>query len=327
MNNPFYGKDILSIRDLTKEDIELVLQTASLLKTNPLALPPLQGKILASLFFEPSTRTRLSFESAMYRSGGKVISVCNSQETSMSKGESLSDAIKVISSYADIIVLRHPHEGAARLAAEAASIPLINGGDGANEHPSQTLLDLFAIRESQGDLHNLHIAFVGDLKHSRTIHSLVLAAAHYNSRMFFVSPESLSLPEKICHELRSQQVQYSFHLSFEELLPKLDVLYMTRIQKERFEDQKLYLQVKDHYVLRKAMLKTLKPCFKVMAPLPRLQEIAVDVDSTPHAHYFAQAAGGVFVRRALLHLLLQPHSNPEIQAYASEKKHFAHSSY
>lgn len=326
MNNPLYGKHILSMRDLSKSEIELILNRASDLKERSLTTSPLQGKILASLFFEPSTRTRLSFESAMYRLGGQVISVCNSQETSINKGESLSDAIKVISSYADAIVLRHPHEGAARLAAEASSIPVINAGDGANEHPSQTLLDLFAFRESHQDLNHLKVAFVGDLKHSRTVHSLALAAAHYNLRMFFISPESLMLPEQICHELRTQGVQYSFHLSFEELLPKLDILYMTRIQKERFDDLKLYAEVKDHYILRKKMLSNVKPHFKVMAPLPRLQEIDIDIDQTPYAYYFQQAADGIFVRQALLELLLQPQLNLSHHD-ASERTLFAHSSY
>jgi aspartate carbamoyltransferase catalytic subunit len=303
MINTLYQKDLVSIKDLSKQEIALILHVAKHFKERP-SQPYLQGKVLASLFFESSTRTRLSFESAMHKLSGSVIGVSDAESTSVSKGETLHDSIKVISSYADVIVLRHPYEGAARLAAEASSIPVINAGDGANEHPSQTLLDLFSIQESQNTLEELKIAFVGDLKHSRTVHSLALAAAHYKIRMYFVSPESLMLPDQICHELRTRGIQYSFHLSLEELLPKLDVLYMTRIQKERFHDLRHYEETKDLYILRPSSLKKVKPNFKVMAPLPRVNEIDIGVDATPYAYYFQQAANGIFVRQALLSLLV-----------------------
>lgn len=307
MTHTLYQKDLISIRDLSKDQIELILATAKYFKENPSFRSDLQGKILASLFFEPSTRTRLSFESAMHRLSGSVIGVSDAQVSSVTKGETLHDSIKVISSYADVIVLRHPCEGAARLAADASHIPVINAGDGSNEHPTQTLLDLFSIQECQHTLEDLKVAFVGDLKHSRTVHSLALAAAHYKLRMYFISPESLMLPDQICHELRRKGVQYSFHLSIEELLPKLDILYMTRIQKERFHNTKHYQDTKDLYVLRPNMLTKVKPNFKVMAPLPRVNEIDIGVDSTPYAYYFQQAANGLFVRQALLNLVVNEH--------------------
>ena len=304
MMNSLYQKDLISIKDLNKEQIRLILQTAKFFKEHKTSTTHLQGKVLASLFFESSTRTRLSFESAMHRLSGSVIGVSDMQATSVTKGETLHDSIKVISSYSDVIVLRHPCDGAARLAADASHVPVINAGDGSNEHPTQTLLDLFSIQECQNTLEELKIAFVGDLKHSRTVHSLALAAAHYKLRMYFVAPESFLLPDQICHELRTKGVQYSFHLSLEELLPKLDVLYMTRIQKERFHDLKQYQDTKDLYILHPDMLKKVKPTFKVMAPLPRVNEIDIGIDSTPYAYYFQQAANGLFVRQALLSLLV-----------------------
>lgn len=332
MNNSLYQKDIISMRDFSKHEIDLVLRTAAYFKTHPSPTHHLRSKILASLFLEPSTRTRLSFEAAMYRLSGHVLSVSDSQETSIAKGESLSDTIKVISSYADIIVLRHPCEGAARLAAEATTLPVINAGDGANEHPSQTLLDLFSLKESQSSVDGLKIAFVGDLKYSRTIHSLALAATHYNLRMYFVSPDSLTLPDRICHELKAQGVQYSFHLSLEELLPKLDVLYMTRLQKERFQDvgdldTKHDAHTKNIYVLKPHMLKNVKPNFKVLSPLPRLHEIDVGVDATPYAYYFQQAANGLFVRQALLSLVLQEEPLINVDSYELERTSVIHSSH
>lgn len=312
MMHTLYQKDIISIKDLSKDQIELILNVAKYFKKDQNFSTHLQGKILAALFFESSTRTRLSFESAMHKLSGSVIGVSDVKESSVSKGETLYDSIKVISSYADVIVLRHPCDGAARLAADASSVPVINAGDGSNEHPTQTLLDLFSIRECQNTLEDLKIAFVGDLKHSRTVHSLALAAAHYKLRMYFVSPESLMIPNQICHELKTKGVQYSFHLSLEEILPKLDIVYMTRIQKERFQDLKHYHDTKDCYVLRPDMLKKVKPTFKVMAPLPRVNEIDIGVDDTPYAYYFQQAANGIFVRQALLSLLLNKQPISEV---------------
>jgi aspartate carbamoyltransferase catalytic subunit len=327
MNNSLYQTHILSMRDLSKQDIELVLHTAHYFKTHRTLIPYLRGKLLASLFFEPSTRTKLSFESAMHRLSGNVIGMADGKVSSCAKGESLHDAIKVISSYADAIVLRHPCEGAARLAAEASLVPIINGGDGSNEHPSQTLLDLFSIQECQNTLNGLKIAFAGDLKHSRTVHSLALAAAHYHPRMYFISPDSLMLPDSICQQLKTQGIQYSFHFSLEELIPKLDILYMTRIQKERFQDLRHYELIKDIFILKADMLKTAKPTFKVLAPLPRVNEIEVKIDSTPYAYYFQQAANGICVRQALLSLLLKEHPITKIEPHELERIYTTYSSH
>ena len=241
----------------------------------------------------------------MYKLSGNVIGVADSKNTSFSKGESLSDSIKVISSYSDVIILRHPSEGSARLASEVASVPVINAGDGANEHPTQTLLDLFTIKECQGKIDDLKIAFVGDLKNGRTVHSLAKAASKYNIRMYFVAPESLMLPDSICHMLRKSGVKYSFHKNISEVLPKLDILYMTRVQKERFDDEKDYEKTKKACCIDKASLKDAKENLKIMHPLPRVYEIDSDVDETKHAYYFEQSANGVFVRKALLALLLK----------------------
>lgn len=304
-SNPLYQKDIISIKDLSKDDIELILEVASVMKQTKEPLKHMQSHVLASLFFEPSTRTRLSFESAMYRLSGNVLGFSDCKNTSFSKGETLTDSIRVISDYSDVIVLRHPSEGAARLASEVANVPVINAGDGSNEHPTQTLLDLFSIKECQGKIDELKIAFVGDLKHGRTVHSLALAAAHYNVRMYFISPESLMLPGSICMQLRQAGVKYSFHTNIQEVIPEIDVLYMTRVQKERFELEAEYEKIKKACCVDLNLLKDAKPNLKVMHPLPRVYEIDPKVDQTEHAYYFEQSANGVFVRKALLALLLK----------------------
>ncbi len=301
MKKPLAGQDLVSISDLSKQEIELILATAQRLIDSPES-EILHGCILASCFFEPSTRTRLSFEAAMHRLGGAVIGFAEGGITSAKKGESLSDAMKVIGSYADILVIRHPQEGSARVAADATDIPVINAGDGANQHPTQTLLDLFTIRECQGKIEDLHIALVGDLKYGRTVHSLSLALAHYPVRLYFVAPENLPLPEAITHELKKKGVKFSFHSKIEEVVSKVDILYMSRIQKERFPDANI--DFANTCLLKKKHLSKAKSNLRILHALPRVDEIEESIDATPFAYYFEQAANGVPVRMALLALLL-----------------------
>jgi aspartate carbamoyltransferase catalytic subunit len=293
---------LISIQDLTKDEILFLLKQAEHIKEKGIK-PLLQGALMASCFYEPSTRTRLSFEAAMTRLGGNVIGFSDPLNTSSSKGESLHDAMKVIGSYVDVIVLRHSADGAARLASLSTKTPIINAGDGTNQHPTQTLLDLFTIKECQGKLKELNIAFVGDLKNGRTVHSLSLACALFDMRLFFVSPESLSLPEEIAHALKKQNIKFSFHRTIEEVIGKADILYMTRIQKERF-DPVSYLHHKGTYVLKESMLKDAKKNLKILHPLPRVDEIEPAVDHSPYAYYFSQAENGLYVRQAILALIL-----------------------
>lgn len=302
MANPLYQRDILSVKALSLDDINCILDTATQLKhsTNAHAL---QGKLVAQCFFEPSTRTRLSFESAALRLGGRVLGFSSADNLSVKKGESLHDSIRVISDYADVIVIRHQLEGAARLAAEISNKPVINAGDGANQHPTQALVDLFTIKECQNRLNGLSIGLVGDLKYGRTIHSFAQACMLFDVRLYLVSPDSLTLPEPICDMLKKKGIRFSFHRSLEEVIPKVDILYMTRIQQERFSHSE-YPLVKDHYILTPEHLAHAKSNLKVLHPLPRVNEIHVDVDKTPYAHYFQQAANAVPVRQALLTLLL-----------------------
>ncbi len=294
-------QDLISISDLTKEEIEYLLKLAEAMPSKK-GSDLCKGKILASCFFEPSTRTRLSFESAMLRLGGQVIGFSDSATTSAKKGESLHDSMKVIGAYADLLVIRHPQEGAARVAAEATDKPVINAGDGANQHPTQTLLDLYTIRQTQGKIDDLAITIAGDLKYGRTVHSLTQALAHYAVRLFFVSPEPLQLPDSIAHELRKKGVKFSFHSSLEEVLPKTDILYMTRIQKERFSST----ESPTHFCrLEKRHLTKAKSNLRILHPLPRLDEIETEIDHTSHAYYFQQAANGLAVRMAVLAHLLE----------------------
>jgi aspartate carbamoyltransferase catalytic subunit len=303
--NPFYKRHVINLIDFTREDILHLLTFAGQIKkkSNP---PLLQGKILASCFFEPSTRTRLSFESAMHRLGGSVIGFSEGLSTSSSKGESLQDSMKIISHYADILVLRHPLEGAAQLAAEAASIPVINAGDGANQHPTQTFLDLFTIWECQGKLDNLQIAIAGDLKYGRTVHSLAHGLIPFKPRLYFISPPGLEMPKEVCNELREIGVKFSFHKTLDEIIQTVDILYMTRIQEERFAHKLEYELAKNSYVLKVENLQNVKSNLKIMHPLPRVFEIDNAIDSSPYAHYFQQAQNGLFVRQALLSLILNP---------------------
>lgn len=305
MENTLFNKHIISIPELSRRELELIVETSAKIKNEPRP-ELLKNKVIASCFFEPSTRTRLSFETAIQRLGGTVIGFDNGGNTSLAnKGESLADSVQVISSYVDAFVMRHPQEGAARLASEFSNgTPVINGGDGANQHPTQTLLDLYSIYETQGRLDNINIALVGDLKYGRTVHSLVQALAKFsNVRFFFISPDVLAMPEHICEELTDNDIRYSVHNNIDEIIPELDILYMTRVQKERFDESE-YAHMKSAFILTRDSLKTAKNNLKILHPLPRVDEITSDVDSTPYAYYFQQAQNGIYTRQALLALVL-----------------------
>ena len=299
----FKGRDIISITDLSKAEMLHVLDIAASLKKKPQP-KLLQGSVMASCFFEPSTRTRLSFESAMLHLGGSVTGFADPGVTSTKKGETLHDTIKIIGQYVDVIAMRHPLEGSARVAAEATDTPIINGGDGANQHPTQTLLDLFTIKECQKKLDGLEIAMVGDLKYGRTVHSLAQALTHFNARLYFVAPPSLQMPSYINDDLKRTGIKFSLHENLAGIINKVDVLYMTRIQEERFSDKSEYERLKNVFILKKNMLENVKKNLRVLHPLPRINEIHTDVDTTPHAYYFEQAKNGLYVRQALLALVL-----------------------
>lgn len=303
MKPNFRHRDIISISDFSKEDILHVLQASQQMKKARFP-QMLSGSILGNCFFEPSTRTRLSFEAAMHRLGGDVIGFSDVQSTSSKKGESLYDSMKMLENYADVVVIRHPLEGAAQRAAEAIEIPVINAGDGSNQHPTQTFLDLFSMQETQKRLDELHVAMVGDLKYGRTVHSLALALSLFNARLYFISPAILEMPKDICDELREKRIKFSYHRSLEEIIDKLDILYMTRIQEERFMHRLEYEETKKALILSPAHLKKAKSNFKTLHPLPRVNEIDIKVDDTPFAYYFQQANNGLYVRQALLGLIL-----------------------
>ncbi|EKN6203293.1 aspartate carbamoyltransferase [Yersinia enterocolitica] len=305
MVNPLYHKHIISINDLCREELVLVLRTAASLKSHPQP-ELLKHKVIASCFFEASTRTRLSFETSIHRLGASVVGFSDSSNTSLGKkGEALADTMSVISTYVDAIVMRHPQEGAARLATQfSGNVPVVNAGDGANQHPTQTLLDLFTIQETQGRLDNINIAMVGDLKYGRTVHSLTQALAKFNgNRFFFIAPDALAMPAYLLEMLKEKGIEYSLHESIEEVVPELDILYMTRVQKERLDPSE-YANVKAQFVLRAADLNGAQDNLKVLHPLPRIDEITTDVDKTPYAYYFQQAGNGIFARQALLALVL-----------------------
>ncbi|MFH1439773.1 MAG: aspartate carbamoyltransferase [Candidatus Woesearchaeota archaeon] len=297
------NKDIISINDMSKEEIIYIINTAERIEKIDFS-DLCRGKILGTLFFEPSTRTRLSFESAMKRLGGSVIGFSSEDSTSRKKGETMYDTAKMIEGYTDIIAIRHKVEGASRLTAESVCIPVINCGDGANQHPTQTLLDLFTIKKSHGTLDGLHIAMVGDLKYGRTVHSLATAMAHFNTILYFVAPNELKMPKYILEELDKKGVKYYINDKITDIIDKVDILYMTRIQKERFPDLMEYERVKSVYILRNSMLKNVKLGLKIMHPLPRVSEIHKEIDKSIHAHYFQQANNGVPVRMAIIALLL-----------------------
>ncbi|MCX6243331.1 MAG: aspartate carbamoyltransferase [Bacteroidetes bacterium] len=297
------NKSLVSINDFTREEQIRILDLAEEFEKKP-TQKILQDFVVATLFFEPSTRTRLSFESAASRLGAKVIGFSEPGSTSVQKGESLRDTIRTVSNYSDIIVMRHPKEGSARFASEVADVPIINAGDGANQHPTQTLLDMFSIRKTQGTLDNLNVAFVGDLKYGRTVHSLVMALTNYNTTFHLVSPESLKLPSIVKMHIKEKNLTYYQYTDILEVIPEVDILYMTRIQKERFSDPIEYEQVKNSYTLRNPMLENAKPNMRILHPLPRVNEITIDVDENPMAYYFTQALNGVYVRQALLATIL-----------------------
>ena len=293
-------KDLISITDYSKEEYLHIMKLAAEFEKNP-NQELLKGKVVASLFFEPSTRTRLSFETAISRLGGRIVGFADPDSSSATKGETLHDTIKMVSNYADLIVMRHPLEGAARYAAEVSSVPVINAGDGANQHPTQTLLDLYSILKTQNTLDNLNIFMVGDLKYGRTVHSLLQAMSVFESPIFnFISPTNLQMPEGYKLTLKEKGIKYFEHEEFTDIISEADIIYMTRVQKERFSDPIEYEKVKDVYILRKSMLENTKPNVKILHPLPRVNEIHTDVDKSEKAYYFEQALNGVFAREAII---------------------------
>ena len=295
-----HKRDLISITDFSKDDYLRIMELANEFEKNP-NQNLLNGKVAATLFFEPSTRTRLSFETAINRLGGRIIGFSDSSSSSVSKGETLHDTIRMVSNYADLIVMRHPLEGSARYASQVSHIPVINAGDGANQHPTQTLLDMYSIIKTQGRLDNINIFMVGDLKYGRTVHSLLQALSVFENPIFnFVSPPELAMPVEYKRFLESKGIRYYEHLQFNDIISEADIIYMTRVQKERFSDPMEYEKVKNVYILKNSMLETTKPTMKILHPLPRVNEIHTDVDTNPKAYYFTQALNGVFTRQAII---------------------------
>ncbi|MBP3670415.1 MAG: aspartate carbamoyltransferase [Bacteroidaceae bacterium] len=293
-------ESLVSINDFSKEEIMDLLKKAKSFEENP-NRRLLEGKVIATLFFEPSTRTRLSFETAVNRLGGRIIGFSDAATSSSSKGESLKDTIMMVSNYVDLIIMRHYLEGAARYASEVSSVPIINAGDGANQHPTQTMLDLYSIYKTQGTLENLNITMVGDLKYGRTVHSLLQAMSHFNPTFHFVAPDELKMPQEYKIFCQEHNIPYYEHRDFsEEVINQADILYMTRVQRERFTDLMEYERVKDVYILHNSMLAGSKPNLRVLHPLPRVNEIAYDVDDNPKAYYFQQAKNGLYARQAII---------------------------
>jgi len=300
-------ESIISMNDMSKEEILNILELARKIDETPddEKLKFLYGKIIATLFFEPSTRTKMSFESAAQRLGAQVLQLPPVEQSSLKKGESFRDTIKMVEAYSDLIVVRHPLDGAARLADETSKKAIINAGDGSNQHPSQTLLDLYTILEEKGSLENLEIAFVGDLKYGRTVHSLVKALTHFNPKIYFIAPQILQMPQYLLDELDKNNIKYEVLEDFRDCLDKIDVFYMTRIQKERFPDIEDYEQVKGIYVINKEnILEKCKDDMIILHPLPRVDEISTDLDDTKHALYFKQARNGIPVRQAMMMTVL-----------------------
>jgi aspartate carbamoyltransferase catalytic subunit len=293
------NKSLVSITDYSKENIAEILRMAKLFEEKP-NQRILEDKVVASLFFEPSTRTRLSFESAVNRLSGRVVGFSESGSTSVSKGESLKDTIKTIATYTDLIVMRHPLEGSAKYASEISDVPVVNAGDGANQHPTQTLLDLYSIYKTQGKLDNLNIFLVGDLKYGRTVHSLLMAMSNYNPTFHFISHPRLAMPDEYKMFLKSKNIKFFEHEDFTEIINQADIMYMTRVQKERFSDPIEYEKTKDTYVLKNDILVNTKTNLKILHPLPRVNEISDEVDDNKKAYYFEQAKNGVYTRQAIL---------------------------
>jgi aspartate carbamoyltransferase len=295
------------MNDFTAEEILLILKKAEAIEkmSDEEKLSLMHGKIVATMFYEPSTRTKLSFESAAMRLGANIL-YFDTEHSSVKKGESFSDTIRMVESYSDIIVIRHPLDGAARLAASVSHKPVLNGGDGSNQHPSQTLLDLYTIMKEKGTLENLHIAFTGDLKYGRTVHSLVKALKHFHPIIYFVSPSMLSMPQYLLDDLDDAGVIYYIEENFTGCLDKLDVFYMTRIQRERFPDPEEYEKVKGVYIINRGNIEgKCKDDMIIMHPLPRVNEIDVDLDTTKYARYFEQARNGIPIRQAMMMLSLE----------------------
>ncbi|PIF01736.1 MAG: aspartate carbamoyltransferase [Paludibacter sp.] len=292
-------RNLVSITDFDKDEILDILHLASKFEQNP-NRNSLAEKVIATLFFEPSTRTRLSFETAVSRLGGRIIGFSDVSTTSSVKGETLHDTIKMVANYADAIVMRHPLEGAARYASEISPVPIINAGDGSNQHPSQTLLDLYSILKTQGTLENLNICLVGDLKYGRTVHSLIMAMSHFNPTFKFISPNELKMPKEYKLFCEKRGIKYTETTELLDNFNDADILYVTRVQKERFIDMLEFERVKNSYTLKNDMLKKTKDTLRIMHPLPRVNEISPDVDSNPKAYYFQQAKNGMYVRQAIV---------------------------
>lgn len=291
---------LVSIDNLSKEEMLQIIEEAGYFESHP-NHRILEGKVVATLFFEPSTRTRLSFETAVNRLGGRIIGFSDAATSSSSKGETLKDTIKMVSNYVDLIIMRHYLEGAAAYAAEVTDVPVINAGDGANQHPSQTMLDLFSIYKTQGRLDDLVITMVGDLKYGRTVHSLLMAMRHFNPTFRFVACKELGMPQEYKEFCEKNGIKYTEYTDFsQEVIDSSDIIYMTRVQRERFTDIMEYERVKDLYTLRNSMLETSRPNLRILHPLPRVNEIAYDVDDNPKAYYFEQARNGLYTRQALI---------------------------
>ena len=292
--------DFVTIADLSKEKILYMIQMAKEFEIHP-NREILKGKVVATLFFEPSTRTRLSFETAANRLGAKVIGFSDAKVTSATKGETLKDTILMVSNYADVIVMRHHIEGAAQYASEIAPVPIVNAGDGAHQHPSQCMLDLYSIYKTQGTLENLNIFLVGDLKYGRTVHSLIMAMRHFNPTFHFIAPKELAMPDEYKLYCKQHGIKYVEHTDFnEDIIAEADIIYMTRVQKERFSDLMEYERVKNVYILKKDMLCKARQNMKILHPLPRVNEIAYDVDEDPHAYYIQQAQNGLYARETII---------------------------
>ena len=292
--------NFVTIADLSRDKILYMIKVAQEFEKHP-NREILKGKVVATLFFEPSTRTRLSFETAANRLGARVIGFSDAKVTSATKGETLKDTILMVSNYADVIVMRHYIEGAAQYASEVAPIPIINAGDGAHQHPSQCMLDLYSIYKTQGTLDNLDICLVGDLKYGRTVHSLIMAMRHFNPTFHFIAPQELAMPDEYKLYCKEYGIKFVEHTDFsEDVISNADILYMTRVQKERFSDLMEYEKVKNVYILKNEMLKNARENMKILHPLPRVNEIEYEVDSNPHAYYIQQAQNGLYAREAII---------------------------
>ncbi len=297
------NKSLVSIDDYSKEDYLKIIDLAEEFEKNPVS-DILKGKVISTLFFEPSTRTRLSFESAVNKLGGRIIGFTDAASSSVKKGESLKDTILTVANYSDLIVMRHPIEGSARYASEVSGVPVVNAGDGANQHPTQTLLDLYSIKKTQGTLENLNIFLVGDLKYGRTVHSLLMAMSMFNPTFNFISPKTLRIPDEYKIYLDSKGIKYYEHDDFTDYISEGDIMYMTRVQRERFADPIEYEKVKNSYILKNHMLEGTKDNLRILHPLPRVNEIDDEVDDNEKAYYFTQALNGVFTRQAIITSIL-----------------------